>query len=86
MFQTLKEDAQTVFTKDPAARSLLEVFICYPPDCTPFGLTAWHIFCGATSVDCWLASSHTSTAFLQELKSIPELELDAGASSTMEPE
>ncbi|MFC2010832.1 serine O-acetyltransferase [Chloroflexota bacterium] len=30
MFKTLKEDIQTVFIKDPAARSVLEVISCYP--------------------------------------------------------
>ena len=30
MFKTLKEDIQTVFTKDPAARSTTEVIFCYP--------------------------------------------------------
>ena len=30
MFKTLKEDIQTVFTKDPAARSVIEVFLFYP--------------------------------------------------------
>ncbi len=30
MFKTLKEDIQTVFAKDPAARSTLEVICCYP--------------------------------------------------------
>jgi len=30
LFKTLKEDIQTVFTKDPAARSVLEVIFCYP--------------------------------------------------------
>ena len=30
MFKTLKEDIQTVFAKDPAARSTLEVLLCYP--------------------------------------------------------
>jgi len=30
MFKTLKEDIQTVFTKDPAAKSILEVIFCYP--------------------------------------------------------
>ncbi len=29
-FQRLKEDVQTVFLKDPAARSLIEVLTCYP--------------------------------------------------------
>ena len=29
-FQLLKEDVKTVFQKDPAARSWLEVVICYP--------------------------------------------------------
>ncbi|MDZ4246580.1 MAG: serine O-acetyltransferase [Dehalococcoidia bacterium] len=30
MFKTLREDIQTVFAKDPAARGLLEVLSCYP--------------------------------------------------------
>jgi len=30
LFRTLKEDIQTVFVKDPAARSVLEVISCYP--------------------------------------------------------
>ncbi len=30
MLKTVKEDIQTVFTKDPAARSVLEVIFCYP--------------------------------------------------------
>src|SRR4030067_2435742 len=30
MFRTLREDIQTVFAKDPAARSVLEVILCYP--------------------------------------------------------
>ncbi len=30
MFKTLREDIQTVFAKDPAARSTLEVLLCYP--------------------------------------------------------
>ncbi len=30
MFKTLREDIETVFTKDPAARSTLEVLFCYP--------------------------------------------------------
>ncbi len=30
LIRTLKEDIQTVFEKDPAARSVLEVLFCYP--------------------------------------------------------
>ena len=30
MFKTLREDIQTVFVKDPAARNRLEVIFCYP--------------------------------------------------------
>jgi serine O-acetyltransferase len=30
VFKTLKEDIQTVFAKDPAARSVIEVLLCYP--------------------------------------------------------
>ncbi|MFC1864355.1 serine O-acetyltransferase [Chloroflexota bacterium] len=37
MFKTLREDIQTVFAKDPAAKSVVEVIFCYP------GLHAlWH--------------------------------------------
>lgn len=30
MFKTVKEDIQTVFARDPAARSVAEVIMCYP--------------------------------------------------------
>ena len=30
MFKTIREDIQTVFAKDPAARSVPEVLLCYP--------------------------------------------------------
>jgi serine O-acetyltransferase len=30
MFRTIREDIQTIFAKDPAARSTLEVITCYP--------------------------------------------------------
>jgi serine O-acetyltransferase len=30
MFQTLRRDIQSVFDRDPAARSVLEVILCYP--------------------------------------------------------
>lgn len=30
MFKTIREDIQTVFAKDPAARSTLDVLFCYP--------------------------------------------------------
>jgi serine O-acetyltransferase len=30
MFSRLREDIQTVFAKDPAAKSILEVLLCYP--------------------------------------------------------
>jgi serine O-acetyltransferase len=30
LFKTLREDIQTIFDKDPAARSVLEVIFCYP--------------------------------------------------------
>ena len=30
MFKTLREDIQTVFAKDPAARSVLDILFCYP--------------------------------------------------------
>jgi serine O-acetyltransferase len=30
MLETIREDIQTVFAKDPAAKSVLEVLVCYP--------------------------------------------------------
>lgn len=30
MFKTIKEDIQSIFEKDPAAKNILEVLICYP--------------------------------------------------------
>ncbi|MDH5174644.1 MAG: serine O-acetyltransferase [Elusimicrobiota bacterium] len=30
MFKTIKEDIRTVFEKDPAARKIIEVLLCYP--------------------------------------------------------
>ena len=30
MFTTLRRDVQSVFDRDPAARSVLEVLLCYP--------------------------------------------------------
>ena len=30
LFSTIREDVQTVFKKDPAARGILEVILCYP--------------------------------------------------------
>jgi len=30
LFKTLKEDIQTIFAKDPAARSVPEILLCYP--------------------------------------------------------
>lgn len=30
MFETIKEDIQTVFSNDPAAKSTIEVILCYP--------------------------------------------------------
>ncbi|MFC1967110.1 serine O-acetyltransferase [Chloroflexota bacterium] len=30
MFRTLREDIQSIFDRDPAARSIAEVFLCYP--------------------------------------------------------
>jgi len=30
MFSTIREQIQTIFREDPAARSVLEIFLCYP--------------------------------------------------------
>ena len=30
MFETIREDIYSVFDRDPAARSALEIFFCYP--------------------------------------------------------
>ena len=30
MFRTIKEQIDTIFREDPAARSVIEIFFCYP--------------------------------------------------------
>ena len=30
MFKTIREDVQSVLDRDPAARTILEVLLCYP--------------------------------------------------------
>ncbi len=30
MFKTIREDVQSVLDRDPAARNVLEVLLCYP--------------------------------------------------------
>ena len=30
MFRTIKEQIDTIFREDPAAKSILEIFFCYP--------------------------------------------------------
>ncbi len=30
MFKTIREQLDTIFREDPAARSALEIFLCYP--------------------------------------------------------
>jgi len=50
LFKTLKEDIQTVFAKDPAARSVPEVIFCYP------GLHA--VWCHRVAHFLWRHSLH----------------------------
>ena len=48
MFKTLKRDIESVFDRDPAARSTVEVLLCYP------GLHA----IGGHRVSHWLWTRH----------------------------
>jgi serine acetyltransferase len=40
MIRTMKEDIRSVFQRDPAARSTLEVLLCYPGS-TRCGCIEW---------------------------------------------
>jgi serine O-acetyltransferase len=59
MLVRLKEDIDTILTKDPAARRRIEVLLCYP------GLHAliWHRFASR----CWIAGWYTLARFLSHL-------------------
>jgi len=44
MFKTLREDIRTVFNRDPAARSILEILFCYPGLHSLWGYRVAHFF------------------------------------------
>lgn len=57
--KTIKEDIQTVFKKDPAARSLMEILICYP------GLHA--IWVHRIAHFLWVRGFHFTARFLSHI-------------------
>ena len=84
MFSHLREDIQSVFDRDPAARTFWEVLTCYP------GVHAmvWHRLAHWfwTHRLHWLsaASLRTWGAFSPGLKSTPERPSDGACSSITE--
>ena len=54
MFGRLREDIQSVFDRDPAARSVLEVLTCYP-GCMPPSRTVSPTGCGGIVCAGWRA-------------------------------
>ena len=44
MFKTLREDIRTVFNRDPAARSVMEILFCYPGLHSLWGYRVAHFF------------------------------------------
>jgi serine O-acetyltransferase len=44
MFKTLREDIRTIFNRDPAARSTLEILCCYPGLHALWGYRVAHFF------------------------------------------
>ena len=44
MFKTLREDIRTIFNRDPAARSALEILFCYPGLHALWGYRVAHFF------------------------------------------
>lgn len=53
MFERMREDIQSVFHRDPAARSAFEVGDLLLPDCTRSGCIAWRMPCGAMAGSGW---------------------------------
>ncbi|HJX36908.1 MAG TPA: serine O-acetyltransferase [Dehalococcoidales bacterium] len=59
MFKTLREDIRTIFSRDPAARSTLEILCCYPGLHALWGYRVAHFywthnmrFCGRLTSQC----------------------------------
>ena len=59
MFKTLREDIRTIFSRDPAARSTLEILCCYPGLHALWGYRVAHFywthnmrFCGRFTSQC----------------------------------
>ena len=72
MFKTLREDIQTIFSKDPAARSVLEVVVCYP------GLHArW--FHRLTSFLCWHKLRFLARTISHVSRFLTSIEIHPGA-------
>ena len=46
MFKTIRADIRTVFDRDPAARSVLEILFCYPGLHALWGYRVAHFFWG----------------------------------------
>jgi len=72
MFKTIRNDIQSVFDRDPAARSSLEILLCYPGLHAVWGhrLTHWLWMRGAKLLARWLS---------QIMRSLTGIEIHPGA-------
>jgi len=80
--QTIKNDIQSVFDRDPAARSTLEILLAYR-GYTPSGGIAANTGCGFMGQKLWRAGFRRLPAFSPASKSIPVRRLAQVSSSTM---
>ncbi|NJM33216.1 MAG: serine O-acetyltransferase, partial [Limnobacter sp.] len=72
MWDRLKEDIQTIFKRDPAARNRLEVLLCYP------GLHA--LLFHRISHRLWRANWHTLARFISHIgRMLTGIEIHPGA-------
>ena len=71
MFKTLREDIRTIFSRDPAARSTLEILCCYPGLHALWGYRVAHFFWTHQYAVFRAARLHKSPVFSPVSKFIP---------------
>ena len=62
MFHTIRDDIRSVFDRDPAARSTLEVLLCYPGLHAVWGYRLTHWLWGHGAEAAWRAGSRICSA------------------------
>ena len=82
MFKTLQEDIRTVFNRDPAARSVMEILFCYPGLHALWGYRVAHFFWNHNMRFLGRWTSHL-TRFFTGIEIIPVPKSASGFSLTM---